>query len=295
MSTRVRKFKRSIRRLCVKTLPKLMSKRLYRKKLNKKLNLKNPQTFNEKIQWLKLYYCPKNPLVIQCADKYLVRKYIKEKGYEQYLNRLIGVWDSVDEINWDELPNKFALKCNHGCGYNIICDDKSKLNIAEAELKLRTWMASDFSLVNAEPHYSKIPRKIICEKYIENESGKGLLPADYKIHCFHGEPKVVAYYIERDINIKRSFYDVDWNIMEIGKEKHGIKSDKPVCLEEMLEVSRELSKDFPYVRMDFYVKNNQPIFGEFTFTPAGGRADFFSEEGDILLGQMLNLELINKA
>ena len=132
MDNKIINLKKKIRGLCIKVAPKLMSKRLYKQRLNKKLNLKNPQTFNEKIQWLKLYYCPNNPLVIQCADKYLAREYIKERGYGQYLNKLIGVWDSVDEIDWDRLPEKFAIKCNHGCGYNIICDDKSKLDISEA-------------------------------------------------------------------------------------------------------------------------------------------------------------------
>ena len=292
MDNKIINLKKKIRGLCIKVAPKLMSKRLYKQRLNKKLNLKNPQTFNEKIQWLKLYYCPNNPLVIQCADKYLAREYIKERGYGQYLNKLIGVWDSVDEIDWDRLPEKFAIKCNHGCGYNIICDDKSKLDISEAEHKLRNWMASDYNLVNVEPHYRKIPRKIICEEYIENESGNSTLPADYKIHCFHGEPKVIGYYIERDIKMKRFFYDTNWNVMEIGKEKHENIIEKPVCLGEMLEISRALSRDFPYVRMDYYVSNNRPIFGEFTFTPAGGRAGFFTEEGDMLLGKMLNLELV---
>lgn len=185
--------------------PSFMSKIYYRIILKKKLNLKNPQTFNEKVQWLKLYEWPKNELAIRCSDKYEVREYLKEKGMEEYLNDLYGVWDNEKQINYSQLPNQFVLKCNHGSGYNIICTDKREARIEEYNKLLKKWLKEDFGKFNAEPHYSKIKRKIICEKFLGGEI------TDYKFYCFNG--KVEFMYIASGfglgINEQMTFFDKD--------------------------------------------------------------------------------------
>ena len=157
-----------------------MSKLYFKIVLKEKLDLENPKTFNEKLQWLKLYYYPQNDLAVKCADKYRVREYIKEKGYENTLVPLLGAWDNVEDIDWDSLPNKFVLKCNHGCAYNIVCSDKDGFDKIEAKKQLNTWLKEDFGAFNIEPHYSNIKKhKITCEEFL----GDNLV--DYKFFCFN--------------------------------------------------------------------------------------------------------------
>lgn len=146
--------------------PEFMSRLYFRIVLGYKLNLRNPRTFNEKMQWLKLYKWPDDPIAVQCADKYAVRKYIEEHRCGQYLVDLIGVWEDVDDIDWDKLPEQFAMKCTHGCGYNIICDSKKELDMKKTIRCLKKWMKEDFGRYNVEPHYSKIKPRIICEKFL---------------------------------------------------------------------------------------------------------------------------------
>ena len=265
-----------------------MSEIYYRIVMKQKLNLKNPHTFNEKLQWLKLYSYPKNKTVIQCADKYAVREYLKEKGFEKYLNQLIGVWDCAEDIDWSTLPERFAIKCNHGCAYNIICGDRKTFDTVAAQKQLSRWMAEDFSLFNCEVHYHYINRKIICEKYIETEDG--FFPVDYKFYCFNGIPKFIGVFIERDVELQRVFLDLDWNPLPYAKNGgSGKLPKKPVCYEEMLSVVRELCCDFTFVRVDLYEMDQKVLFGELTFTPTGGLVNFFSYETDIALGQMLDI------
>lgn len=143
-----------------------MSKLYFKIVLKEKLDLKNPRTFNEKLQWLKLYYYPQNDLAVKCADKYRVREYIKDKEYENTLVPLLGAWDNVEDIDWDSLPNKFVLKCNHGCAYNIVCNDKTEFDRIKAKKQLNTWLKEDFGAFNIEPHYSNIKKhKITCEEF----------------------------------------------------------------------------------------------------------------------------------
>lgn len=269
--------------------PKLYSKMLYKKNLKKELNLKNPTLFNEKLMYLKLNDYYKNKLISDCADKYEVRKYIKKCGCGEILNELYGVYDSVEDIKWDELPNKFVLKCNHGCGFNIICDDKLKLDVKEAKKKLKKWMKERFGYATCELHYLDIEPKIICEKYLETKDG--ILPNDYKIYCFNGEPKIILVCTEREKKLKLSFFDTEWNVMDIGTEKYKSESipEKPKNLEKMLEDARKLSKDFKFVRADFYECEDKVIFGELTFTPAGCYATYYNEKGNEVLGNMLKI------
>ncbi len=267
--------------------PVAASKILFLLSTGHKLNLNNPKTFNEKLMWLKLNW--QHPLISQCADKHGVRQYVKECGYENILPKLYGVYDNVELIEWDKFPEKFALKCTHGCGFNIICDNKGKLDKSEAIGKMKKWMKTRYGFEAVEIQYDKIKPRIICEEYIETSAG--LLPNDYKIYCFNGEPKLTLVCTERSKSVKLDFMDINWSPMDIGANGWGSNSqhEKPKCYERMVEICKRLAKPFPFVRVDFYDKNGIPILGEMTFTPAGCAGRYYNDKGLNLLGNMINL------
>lgn len=261
--------------------------------LKKKVDLKNPQTFNEKIQWLKLHDYPNNPLVIQGADKYRVRKYVEEKGLGNILVPLIGEWDDPDKINWDELPDKFVLKCNHGCAYNIVCSDKSTFDKEDAIKKMKKWMKEDFGAFNIETHYSKIVPHITCEEYL------GECITDYKFFCFNGKPQYI--YISSDLIHDRQaqigFFYLDGKKMPLIRDDYApMDIDQlPDFFEDMKRDAEVLCQDFPFVRVDFFIANNTYYFAELTFTPSGGMMPFNPPKYDLEWGKMLDLsELRNK-
>lgn len=266
---------------------KLINKN-FKKRFGRKVNFKNPEYYNDKIQWLKLYW--RDPLATKCADKYEVRDYVKEKIGERYLNELLGVYESVEKIDLDKLPQSFVLKGTHGSGYNIICKNKDKMNWETEYKKMKTWLKESYYLKQREWVYKNIKPRIIAERYIEeNESGQ---LKDYKIYCFDGEPKIIGVVFNQSTNTKSNFYDLDWNLLD---KEIGYPSDpsaiisKPDTLDEMLELSRKLSKDFPHVRVDFYDINNKVIFGELTFTSENGMGRFHPPEFEKELGSYLNL------
>lgn len=280
--------RRHVQAIAGRIIPnRIMAKLYYRIVMKDRLDLSAPTTFNQKIQWYKLNYCADNDLVIQCSDKYAVREYVAACGYGKYLNGLLGVWDSVEEIDWDKLPRQFVIKCNHGCGYNIICKDKTKLDVKKVDAILRRWMKQDFGLFNIEPHYSKIKKKILCEQYIEPVDQGSL--QDYKIFCFNGVPKLIGVYSDRQSSLKRTFFDTEWNIAKVSKKAPEHELAKPRLLDEALSMSRKLSEPFPFVRVDLYDLENTIIFGELTFSPAAGLSRSFSPEGDLRLGELLEL------
>lgn len=255
--------------------------------LKKKVDLKNPQTFNEKIQWLKLHDYPNNPLVIQGADKYRVRKYVEEKGLGNILVPLIGEWDDPDKINWDELPDKFVLKCNHGCAYNIVCSDKSTFDREDAIKKMKKWMKEDFGAFNIETHYSKIVPHITCEEYL------GECITDYKFFCFNGKPQYI--YISSDLIHDRQaqigFFYLDGKKMPLIRDDYApMDIDQlPDFFEDMKRDAEVLCQDFPFVRVDFFIANNTYYFAELTFTPSGGMMPFNPTKYDLEWGKMLIL------
>ena len=269
------------------TSPEFMSKIYFRIVLGRKLNLKNPKTFNEKIQWLKLYEWPNNPIAIQCGDKYEVRGYIENMGMGDYLNDLIGVWENVDDINWDELPNQFAIKCTHGCAYNIICPDKSKLNIDEAKKKLRRWMKEDFGKFNAEIHYSKMKPRIICEKFL----GGNIV--DYKFFCFGGESKFmyIAQGFGTGENEVITFFDENGEKAPFGRSDYPVFNEAklPERYEEMKVLSEKLAADLPFVRVDWFEVDGKIYFGELTFTPCGGMMKITPYEYEYLWGAWIKI------
>lgn len=281
-------IRKSFKQLYKKISPRYFLESRYAERWHKKLDLRRPDNrfnFNEKILWLILYY--KNPLITACADKYRVRGYVESLGLGNILTKLYGVYKSANQIDWDALPQKFAIKCNHGCGYNIICAVKDVLDKEAAAAKLDEWLREDFGKKFYEPQYSKIKPRIMCEEYIETDAG--LLPVDYKIYCFNGIPRVVLYCFDRQSNLGLEWYDLEWNPLELGLVPNGRHAAKPACLNKMAEYAERLSKPFPFVRVDFYVRDRQPVFGEMTFTPAYGMAEYYNPEGNVWLGSLLEL------
>lgn len=251
--------------------PTLNTQLRYRQKFGVFPNLKEPKTFSEKLSWLKLNRYCQDPLVIQCADKYLVREYVVQCGHKELLNELYGVYSSMEEISWDSLPPQFVLKWNFGAGMNMICRDKSDWNIHQVTTQMMEWGKCKFWLPYAEMHYKYIPRKIICERYLEDAKEKDALP-DYKVYCFHGEPLAILVMHDRGKTIKSEFFDAQWvPLKNTGKyQEVADPTPRPSCLQQMLQVSRNLSKPFPFVRCDYYVVDERLYFGEMTFTPACG-------------------------
>lgn len=260
----------------------------YKKHTKLELNLKNPQTFNEKINWLKLY--DSTPIKTKLADKYLVRDWIKEQIGEEYLIPLLGVWKNAKDIDFDKLPDKFVLKCNHGSSYNIIVKDKSKINKKEIIKKLNKWLKEDFAFKGGyELHYSDIPRRIIAEKYLEPENSD---LRDYKFLCFSGNVKYIWVDDGRYTNHKRNLYDINWNLIKDKKIAHYEQFEycpKPFNFEKMKNFAEKLSKDFCCVRVDFYENNQKLYFGEMTFTSESGSTILEPEEFDLELGQYIIL------
>jgi len=261
---------------------------VYYGETGKRLNIDNPSTYNEKVQWLKLY--DRNPFYGTISDKYAVRKYITETIGEEYLIPLLGVWDNVDDIVFDDLPDSFVLKCTHGSGSNIICDNKNDLDYEEAKKKLKKWIKKNWYWFGREWPYKSIKPKIIAEKYMADESGVEL--KDYKLYCFNGEPKLIQVSFDRFVGHKLNFYDTDWNnlpILFIFPSDPNAPIKKPARLDEMLEISRKFSKGLPHIRVDFYSIENELYLGELTLYPASGYGDFTPDKWDAEIGSWIDL------
>lgn len=261
-------------------------KNLYYEAFGKELNLDNPKTFNEKINWMKLKY--KNELATICADKYEVRGYLEKKGYKWLLNDLIGVYESVSDLDVDKLPDRFVLKATHGSGWNLIVKDKNSVNWFPWKLIMKSWLKQNFYYYGREWVYNNMKPRIICEKYLEDDNGELL---DYKVYCFNGEPKFVQVDVDRFGHHTANYYDINWNDMpfQYDDENSGRIINKPKNLEEIIKISRDLSKDFPHVRVDFYEVNGRLYFGELTFFSASGTAKFNPEKYDEIIGSWLSL------
>lgn len=255
---------------------KIMVKIQFRISTGKKLNLKHPITFNEKIQLYKLNY--RNHLMVLCADKYAVRTYVKNKGLSNILNDLYSVYSSYKDIDFKILPEKFVIKTTNGSGTNYFCLNKNNIDFKELEIQLNKWMKPIKKSPGREWVYEKIAPKIICEKYLEVEKGEDL--RDYKFFCFDGEPKYIQVDLNRSTNHKRNIYDIDWNFIDesITYPNVGDIIQKPNNFNEMLEISRILSKDFPHVRVDLYDFKGEVVFGELTFFHGSGYEKFSSYE-----------------
>lgn len=268
---------------------KIYLKMKYRREFKQKLNLKNPQTFNEKLQWLKLYN--RNPEYTKMVDKYEVRKYIKEKIGEEYLIPLIGVYDKFEDIDFSKLPNQFVLKCNHDSGGLVICKDKSELNIEETRKRINRSLTTNYYYAGREWPYKNVKPRIIIEKYME-ESNKSDLK-DYKLFCFNGIPKIVLVCSERfsSSNMCETWFDMDWKLIDMTESGHRVDStiSKPKQLKKMVELSKKLSKNIPFIRVDWYEIGDKLYFGELTFYPASGFEKFEPKEWNKKIGDMLSI------
>ncbi len=254
----------------------------------KDLDLDSPKTFNEKIQWLKLY--DSTPIKTQLADKYLVRNWVKEKIGEEYLINLLGVYEKFDDIDFDKLPKRFVMKTNHGAGYNYIVKDKSKLDKKYIKSQFDKWMHTNFAFVNGlELHYKDIKPLILVEEYLENQN-KEL--NDYKFYCFDGKVHYIQYISERSNGYKMKFFDSDWNPQDFISnhsmlKKYPAKLDN---LENIINMVEKLAEGFVFVRVDLYVLDDGNVkFGEMTFTAGSGLLNWQPESADMLMGNLLNI------
>lgn len=255
-------------------------------------NLDVPLKFSEKMQWMKLHY--RNNLMPIVGDKYLVRKYLEDQGYGHLLNELIAVFESVDEIKSEDLPQRFVLKASHSSGWNLIVRDKEHFNWHMAYKNMQYWLKNKIDWDGREWHYAQMKPRIVCEKYLEDKSG-GLM--DYKFFCFNGEPRFMQLNVDRGLpSATQNYYDLDWKLLPFGKSlPHNpkVNAEKPVHFDEMVKYARELCKPFPFVRMDFYEANRRIYFGEFTFFPCSGMPDFIPSVWDDKVGEMLTLPKAN--
>lgn len=281
----------------IKSLSKIIPDKLYLSLVYYKHfghfpNFRNPQTFNEKIQWLKLY--DRNPEYTKMVDKYAVKKYIAETIGSQYVIPTLGVWDRFEDIDFDKLPNRFVLKCTHDSGGVIICKDKSSFDIEAAREKITRNLGRNLYYYGREWPYKNVPPRIIAEKYME-EKGK-IVPEDYKIYCINGEPKYIVIFHNRfnsEKHLSESVYDVNWVLQPVSLDDHFdvCKEDipRPECLDELLHITRILCKNMSQVRIDFYIIEGKIYFGEITFHTASGFQKMIPESLDFELGKLIRL------
>lgn len=265
-------------------------RRSYETQMGKKLNLDNPETFNEKIQWIKLHY--RKPEYTLLTDKYEVKKWVAEKSREVHVPQLLGVWESVEDIDYDKLPNKFVLKCTHDSGGLVICLDKATFNRKKAKKKLTRCLKRNYYWGRREWQYKDIKPRIIAEEYLEGIGGKNSV--EYKVSCFDGKVKFITVcqgkahetYNDRT----NDHYSRDWSErypFEVYYKSCGRDIEKPNELEELVSISETLAEGFPYVRVDCYIVNGKIYFGEMTFSTWSGLAKFNDEKWDYLLGSWI--------
>lgn len=261
-------------------------KMVYRIKTGKKLNLDDPKTFNEKLNWLKLHDI--HPEYTDLVDKVKVREVIKEKLGEEYLIPILGVWDSFEEIDFDALPDKFVLKCNHDSGSVKVITNKSQIDKQELKkffdgrLSLNPWcLAREYPYKNVKP-------KIVAEKYMESKDGKGI--NDYKFFCFDGKPEIMFVATDRATDVKFDFFDMQFNHLDFVNihENADTVPEKPESFERMIEIASVLSEGMRFVRIDLYEIDSKIYFGEYTFFHGGGFYLFKPEEWDRKIGDMLD-------
>ena len=260
----------------------------YKQVRGENLNLQTPHTFNEKIQYLKLY--DRDPLYTKLVDKYEVRNFIKNKIGEEYLIPLLGVWNNFDEIDFSKLPDQFVLKCTHDSGGVIICTDKRSFNIKEAKKKIEKCLKTNYYYKGREWPYKNVKPRIIAEEYMVDESGTEL--KDYKIFNFNGTPKLIEVDFGRFTQHKRNIYDINWNYIDLCIEYPNDKSVnicKPQNLDIMLECAKKLSIGFPFLRTDFYNINGKLYFGEITLYHGSGLEKITPIKYEKILGDWIEL------
>lgn len=280
----------------LKTCPNLFPDRFYIQamyylKMGRKLNLDDPHSFTEKLQWLKLFDRDSN--YCKMVDKYLVKEHVAGLIGKEYIIPTLGVWDSVDSIDFNSLPDRFVLKTTHGGGSNgvVICKDKKSLDIQVVKNRLKQSMKQKIYEYNREWPYKNVKPRIIAEHFME-ETGLSNELADYKFFCFNGEPKYCQVIRDRHTKETIDFYDMDWNHQDfVGLNpvaRNGLTPvARPCCLNDMINICRKLSERIPFARIDLYVISSRPFFGEITFYPNGGFGAFTPNNWDEIMGNLL--------
>ena len=275
--------------LLYKINKKLELEILFRLKCGYKLDLDDPKTYNEKLQWIKLY--DKNPLIPKCCDKYTVREYVAGKGCEEILNELL--WEGFDprNIRFDMLPEKFVIKVTHGSSFNIICTNKAELDREKVIAKCQKWLKAKFLEAYGEWFYGIERPRVIVEKYLDDGTGR---LRDYKVYCFNGIPHFIGVDTgdEREGTHFKDIYDTQWNLLpdyEMAYPNSGIAIEKPAELDKLLRYAGILSEDFLHARVDFYVVENRVIFGEITFTNSAGFGRVVPRKFALEMGELLKL------
>ena len=258
-------------------------------RMNKKMNIENPKTFNEKLQWLKLY--DRNPEYTKMVDKYEAKKYVSEIIGDEYIIPTLGIYNNFDEIDFEKLPNQFVMKCTHNSGGNIICKDKGHFDYKFARKWMGNCLKRNYYNYNKEWVYKNIKPRIIVEKYMQDRGEDEL--KDYKLMCFNGKVKCSFVCSDRYNNkgLKVDFFDINWNKMPFERKYPNStqKIQKPINYELMIEFAEKLSRNIPFLRVDFYEINGKIYFGELTFFPGSGFEEFRPEKYDRILGDMLEL------
>lgn len=279
---------------------KLYLSLLFHSKMGYWMDWKNPKTFNEKLQWLKLYN--RKPEYTIMADKIKAKEWVAERIGAEYIIPTLGVWDDPNDIDFEKLPNQFVLKCNHNSGLGMyICKDKSKMDIDAVKQELREGLKENYYLYGREWPYKDVPRKILAEQFMVNELydvgstyRDNTELADYKFFCFNGEPYYCQVIRNRSTEETIDFYDMEWNHQPFVGLNPGIKNGLvpvpcPAHLDKMKEICRCLAKDIPFVRVDLYIINEKEYFGELTFFPMQGVGSFTPDDWNDKIGDLLRL------
>ena len=280
------KLYRHNRSLALKGHPEIFISEMFEKAFGRTLDIENPKSFNEKLQWLKLFWYDERATV--CSSKQLVRSFVSEKGLGDILIEQFGVYKNANEIDFDTLPKRFVLKPSHDSGHIIICKDKNNFDRKKAVRDLNKWMKTDYEFMSGEwPYHGE--RFIVCEKFMEDKTAGELL--DYKFFCFSGKPYLCFFCSDRKNHVKSDFYDMDWKLQDYRwrYEPSGKEFPKPECFEKMKEYAEILASDFPFVRVDFYEIEGKIYFGELTFFHGGGLGWFKPEKIDYMLGEKIIL------
>lgn len=260
----------------------------YGRRMPYRLNLKKPRTFSEKLQWIKIY--DHNPLYTTLVDKYKVKEYVANRIGPEYVVPLYGVWDSIEDIDWESLPKRFVIKTNHDCGGLIICTDKEQFDVSAAKEKLSRSLNRDYYYESREWPYKNVERKIFAEAYLEDGTGD---LKDYKFFCFNGEPKYCQVISGRNTNMCIDFFDKEWN-HQVFHEPYwypfaDVGPIRPINYDKMWELAGILAHGKPFSRIDFYDVNGNIYFGEITFFPTGGMGGFDPIEWDYKFGEWITL------
>lgn len=254
-------------------------------RIGHRLNWNNPRTYNEKLQWLKIYN--RQPQYTDMVDKYKVKQFVTSKLGDDHVARLLGVWDSPDNIEWDGLPDRFVLKCSHDSGGIVICKDKNTFNKKAAVEKLEANFKKNFFYGGREWPYKDVERRVFAEQYLEDENGQ---LNDYKVFCFNGEPRIIQVDYDRFKAHRRTLFTPEWERIDATfcyPTDFNREIPKPRVLEQLLDMSRKLSFGIPHVRTDFYIVKGKVYFGEMTFFPESGTGIIIPEELDIQMGSWI--------